>query len=119
MFSELLDSIVNKVEGSLAAVIMGMDGIAIEKRILNESINVESLAAEYTSALRLSSSSAQEVGLGMLEEYILSTQNRIVIIRMITSDYFLLLLLAREGNIGRARFELRKAKYLLANEFVF
>jgi predicted regulator of Ras-like GTPase activity (Roadblock/LC7/MglB family) len=119
MFSELLDSIVNKVEGSLAAVIMGMDGIAIEKRVLDENINVESLAAEYTSALRLSSSSAQEVGLGMLEEYILSTPNRIVIIRMITADYFLLLLLAREGNIGRARFELKKAKYLLAQEFVF
>jgi predicted regulator of Ras-like GTPase activity (Roadblock/LC7/MglB family) len=119
MFSELLDSIVNKVEGSLAAVIMGMDGIAIEKRILDENINVESLAAEYTSALRLSSSSAQEVGLGMLEEYILSTPNRIVIIRMITADYFILLLLAREGNIGRARFELKKAKYLLAQEFVF
>ena len=119
MFSELLDSIVNKVEGTLAAVIMGMDGIAIEKRNLDDNINVEILAAEYTSAIRLSSSSAQEVGLGVLEEYILLTENRIITIRMITSDYFLLLLLAREGNIGRARFELKKAKYLLAKEFVF
>lgn len=119
MFSELLDSIVNKVEGTLAAVIMGMDGIAIEKRILDENINVESLAAEYTTALRLSSSSAQEVGMGVLQEYILSTENRIIIIRMITPDYFVLLLLAREGNIGRARFELKKAKYLLSKEFDF
>lgn len=119
MFSELLDTIVTKVEGSLAAVVMGMDGIAIEKRSLDETINVETLAAEYTSAIRLSSSSAQEVGLGLLEEYILLTEDRIITIRMITSDYFLLLLLAREGNIGRARFELKKAKYLLAKEFVF
>ena len=119
MFSELLDQIVNKVEGCLAAVIMGMDGIAIEKRILDENIHAESLAAEYTTALRLSSSSAQEVGLGVLEEYILSTETRIIVIQMITSDYFLLLLLAKEGNIGRARFELKKAKYLLAKEFVF
>ncbi|MFN8005754.1 MAG: roadblock/LC7 domain-containing protein [Terriglobia bacterium] len=119
MFSELLDSIVKKVEGCLAAVIMGMDGIAIERWNPDESLNVETLAAEYTTALRLSSSSAQEVGIGGLEEYILSTENRTIIIRMITSEYFLLLLLAKDGNIGRARFELKKAKYLLAKEFVF
>ena len=119
MFSELLDSIVSKVEGILAAAIMGMDGIAIEKRNRDADLNVELLAAEYTTALRLSSSSTQEVGLGALEEYILSTENRTIIVRMITSDYFLLLLLGKEGNIGRARFELKKAKYLVAKEFVF
>jgi|SRR3972149_9548006 len=119
MFSALLDSIVNKVEGIRAAVIMGMDGIAIEKRNLDEAANVESLAAEYTTALRLSSSSTQEVGLGTLEEYIISTESRIIVIRMITSDYFVFLLLGKDGNIGRARFELKKAKVLLAKEFVF
>jgi predicted regulator of Ras-like GTPase activity (Roadblock/LC7/MglB family) len=119
IFSELLDSIVSKVEGIVAVVIMGMDGIAIEKRCQDADINIESLAAEYTTALRLSSSSTQEVGLGTLEEYMVSTEDRIAVVRMITSDYFLFILLSKGGNIGRARFELKKAKLLLAKEFVF
>jgi hypothetical protein len=36
---------------------------------------------------------------------------------MITPEYFLLVLLKRDGNLGRARFELKRAKFALAKEF--
>jgi hypothetical protein len=35
---------------------------------------------------------------------------------MITPEYFLLILLKRDGNLGRARFELKKARFALAKE---
>lgn len=116
MFAEILESVMEKVEGALGAVIMGMDGIAIEKRFLDEAANLESLAAEYTSLLHTSYSSAPEMGLGTLEEFITTTNNRLVVVHMITPEYFLLVLLAKDGNLGRARFELKKAKYILSKE---
>ena len=59
MFSEYLDGLIQKIDGTLGVAVMGMDGISIEKRLTDSSINIESLAAEYTSSLRtLSSTSA-------------------------------------------------------------
>jgi predicted regulator of Ras-like GTPase activity (Roadblock/LC7/MglB family) len=116
MFAETLESVMEKVEGALGAVIMGMDGIAIEKRFLDEAANLESLAAEYTSLLHSSCTSAPEMGLGTLEEFITTTSNRLIVIHMITPEYFLLVILSKTGNLGRARFELKKAKYMLAKE---
>lgn len=95
---------------------MGMDGISIEKRLPDASVNIESLAAEYTSALRSSSSTAQDIGLGPLEEMVVTTDNHVVAIRMITPEYFLFILLRKDANLGRARFELKKARYALAKE---
>jgi predicted regulator of Ras-like GTPase activity (Roadblock/LC7/MglB family) len=118
MFAELLDSFLNKVEGTLGAVVMGMDGISVEKRLSGNDTNIEALAAEYTPLLKASSATTQEVSLGRLEELIVSAGDRIIAIRMITPEYFLFVLLSKGGNIGRARFELRKAKYALKKELV-
>lgn len=118
MFSHCLDNIVDKVEGTLGAAVMGMDGISIDKRLPDSSVNIESLAAEYTAILRASAATTRDTGLGLLEELVVSTDQRIAAIRMITSEYFLFILLKRDGNLGRARFELKKARYALVKEFV-
>jgi predicted regulator of Ras-like GTPase activity (Roadblock/LC7/MglB family) len=118
MFGDLLASITGKVEGTLGAIVMGMDGISVEKSFPDGSTNIESLAAEYTPLLRASSTASQDIGQGPLQELIVSTDTNIIAIRMITAEYFLLLLLKRDGNVGRARFELRKAKHALATELV-
>jgi predicted regulator of Ras-like GTPase activity (Roadblock/LC7/MglB family) len=117
MFSELLDRIIRNLDGIVGAAVMGMDGISIEGRMLDPSLNVESVAAEYTSVLRSSSSTSQNVGLGQLEELVVSTDQRVVVIRMITPEYFIFVLLQNRGNMGRVRFELKRAKYVLAKEF--
>jgi len=117
MFNEILESLASKVEGTLCAIVMGVDGISIEKS-LDSAANIEALAAEYTSLLKASSAAAQDSGQGSLEELIVSTGSNIITICMINPEYFLLLLLEKEGNIGRARFELKKAKHVLAREFV-
>ena len=117
MFSEFLDGLIQKIEGTLGAAVMGMDGISIEKRLTDSSINIESLAAEYTSSLRTLFATTQYAGLGALEELLVSTDQRIVAIRMITPEYFLLALLRKDANLGRARFELKRGRYLLAKEF--
>jgi len=37
--------------------------------------------------------------------------------RLLSKDYFVVLALGVDGNIGRGRFELRKAELKLAKEF--
>ncbi len=108
-----------KVEGALGAIIMGMDGIALEKTALEDASTLEALAAEHTSLLRFTVASIPEMAAGPLEEFIVCTASRIIVIKMLTPEYFMLVLLARDGNLGRARFELKKARYLLAKELAY
>jgi predicted regulator of Ras-like GTPase activity (Roadblock/LC7/MglB family) len=44
------------------------------------------------------------------------TDGAITLLSRVTREYYLLLLLAREGNLGRGRFELRKAAAALEKE---
>ncbi|HET6961672.1 MAG TPA: hypothetical protein VFJ27_04225, partial [Terriglobia bacterium] len=60
MFSEYLDGLIQKIDGTLGVAVMGMDGISIEKRLTDSSVNIESLAAEYTSSLRTLSSTTHD-----------------------------------------------------------
>jgi hypothetical protein len=40
-----------------------------------------------------------------------------LVMRVLSRDYFVVLALSPQGNLGRGRFELRKAELKLAKEF--
>jgi predicted regulator of Ras-like GTPase activity (Roadblock/LC7/MglB family) len=119
MFKELLDSIVERTEGSLGALIMGTDGIAVEK-VFGEAgmdANLDVAAAEFTSLVRNAQRAGTDTGLGGLRELVISLESAVLVMRVLSRDYFVVLALSSQGNLGRARFELRKAELKLAKEF--
>jgi predicted regulator of Ras-like GTPase activity (Roadblock/LC7/MglB family) len=119
MFKEMLDSIIDRTEGSLGALIMGTDGIAVEK-VLGEAgldANLDVAAAEFTSLVRNAQRAGKDTGLGGLRELVVSLESAVMVMRLLSRDYFVVLALNSHGNIGRARFELRKAELKLAKEF--
>jgi predicted regulator of Ras-like GTPase activity (Roadblock/LC7/MglB family) len=119
MFKELLESIVESTEGSLGALIMGLDGIAVEKVIgeAGNEANLDVAAAEFTSLVRSAQRTGNDIGLGSLRELMVSLNSAILIMRLIGREYFVVLALTPEGNIGRGRYELRKAELQLTKEF--
>jgi predicted regulator of Ras-like GTPase activity (Roadblock/LC7/MglB family) len=119
MFKELLESIIERTEGSLGALIMGTDGIAVEK-VLGEAgvdANLDVAAAEFTSLVRNAQRAGVDTGLGGLRELVISLETAVLVMRVLSRDYFVVLALGSQGNLGRARFELRKAELKLAKEF--
>ncbi len=119
MFKEMLESMIERTEGSLGALIMGTDGIAVEK-VLGEAgadANLDVAAAEFTSLVRNAQRAGNDTGLGALRELVISLESAIVLMRVLTKDYFVVLAIGAEGNIGRGRFELRKVELKLAKEF--
>jgi predicted regulator of Ras-like GTPase activity (Roadblock/LC7/MglB family) len=119
MFKELLETILERTEGSLGALIMGTDGIAVEK-VLAEAgaeANLDVAAAEFTSQVRGAQRAGRDLGLGNLRELNISLDGAIILMRLLNRDYFLVLALSPDGNLGRGRFELRKAELQLAEEF--
>lgn len=119
MFKQMLETIVERTEGSLGALIMGTDGIAVEKVFgeAGKEANLDVAAAEFTSLVRSAQRSGNDTGLGNLRELVVSLDNTILAIRVLSREYFVVLALTPEGNLGRGRYELRKAELILAGEF--
>ncbi len=118
-FKRQLQSITGRVEGSVGALIMGTDGIAVEK-VLGEAgseANLDVAAAEFVSVVRGAERASGNMGYGPLRELIVSTDQFHLILRLVARDYFLVLAIAGGGNLGRGRFELRKAELDMAREF--
>jgi predicted regulator of Ras-like GTPase activity (Roadblock/LC7/MglB family) len=119
MFREALTDIIEKTEGATGALIMGMDGISVERVFLPEGseTNMDVAAAEVTSLVRTALRAGGNTGLGPLREMVVNFEDIHILARMFTPEYFVVLTLKPEGNIGRGRFELRKAELQLAREF--
>ena len=119
MFKEMLETIIERTEGSLGALIMGTDGIAVEK-VLGDAgaeANLDVAAAEFTSLVRSAQRAGTNTGLGGLRELVISLDSAVLVMRLLSRDYFVVLAMSTHGNLGRGRFELRKAELQLAKEF--
>ena len=119
MFKEALQTIVEKTDGSLGALIMGADGLSVEKYFNEEgyAANLDVPAAEFTSLVRSAARSGNDLALGDLRELMVALASVTFIMRLFNRDYFVVLAIKPEGNLGRARYELRKAELMLAHEF--
>ena len=119
MFKETLERLIARTEGATGALIMGTDGIAVERVMLDEARdkNLDVAAAEFTSLLRGARRVGDDTGIGQLQELIVGCADLKVLMRSLSRDYFAVLALTEGGNLGRGRFELRKAELDLAREF--
>ena len=107
-FREDLEALCGRVEGSIAASLMGFDGIAIE------TAEVQTLLIEYSSIISQVRQAADTLTMGKTSEVSIRTERMVAVARPLTADYFLMLALSPEGNVGRARYELRIAGPKLA-----
>ncbi|MFL6228497.1 MAG: roadblock/LC7 domain-containing protein [Pyrinomonadaceae bacterium] len=119
MFRETLEKMIERTEGATGALIMGMDGIAVEKVLTSEAreANLDVAATEFTTLVRSAQRAGVDIGLGQVNEVVLGFDDVSVLIRLFTRDYFVMLAIGKSGNIGRGRFEMRKVELDLAREF--
>lgn len=120
MFKDVLQTALENTEGCFGILIMGIDGIVVEKvwELEITEANLDVAMAEYVSMARNADRINRDTGLGKLYEVILSGESGVFILRFIGDEYFIAMILSPEGNFGRGRFELRRAELLLEKEFV-
>src|SRR5437764_15026342 len=116
MFKETLAGIRDRVEGALAVSLIDLDGIAIES-VKSAGVPLDVLGAEFGGFIKSIRPNA-ELDTGEVLQFSLVTEKYITFLSAITPEYFVLLVLKPEGNYGRARFELARAKTALRDELV-
>ena len=116
MFLDQLSRISNSIEGALALSLVAKDGIAVESVSSDPDLDLEVLAAELVSQARSISENHRELDVGDVQQLSVTTDRLTLMVSSVTADYYLLLVLGPEGNYGRARFELRRARLLLEED---
>ncbi len=106
-FSEILKDVVTKVEGSTGLFIIASDGIPVEGYVKENSVDESALSAEFSAVLKTLHFALENLQFGNIKELNISTERFNIIVRKVTPEYYLVLLMEPEGNIGKGRFFLR------------
>ena len=110
MFAETLRKVVDNVDGGIAAVIMGLDGIPVDTYVrVNDKVDVNTVAMEFSFILTQVRKAGDSLQVGGLEELTVKAQRLILVCRMISPQYFVAVAIAPEGNFGKARYLARLA----------
>lgn len=116
MFLEQLSKISNRIQGALALSLVDADGIPVESVSSNPNLDLEVLAAELVAQVQTMKDSYRELTAGEFRQCSIATEDLTVMVSSVARGYYLLLVLGRGGNLGRARFELRRARLILEPE---
>ena len=115
MFAELLRKVVDNVDGGLAAVIMGLDGIPVETYVKqSDRVDVNTVAMEFSFILGQVRKAGDSLQVGSLEELSIKAQRLVLICRMVSPQYFVAIAVAPDGNFGKARYLARMSAPQLA-----
>nr|HEX4316345.1 hypothetical protein [Kofleriaceae bacterium] len=110
MFAELLKKVVDNVDGGIAAVIMGLDGIPVETYSrLSDRIDITTVAMEFSFILGQIRKAGESLQVGGLEEMSVKAQRLLLVCRMLSPQYFVAVAMAPEGNFGKCRYLVRLA----------
>lgn len=112
-----LTTIVESVEGALAAIIMAYDGIPIDEVNIEQSeFDTQLLSVEYATVLKEIKRAVNVIKMGDLEEVFVSTTRTCVVVRILNDDLFAALIMSRDGNIGKGRYMLKLKSFEVLRE---
>jgi len=110
MFAEQLKKVVDNIDGGIAAVVMGLDGIPVDQYVRqNDKVDVSTVGMEFSFILGQVRKAGESLQVGGLEELSVKAQRLLLVCRMLTPLYFIAIVIAPEGNFGKARYLARMA----------
>ncbi len=97
-----------------AVIFVGPEGV-VDQMVEDSSLDMETIVGEYITLLHIARSASEDSGAGDLVENIVVSERSIMIARSISPEHYLILLSKSQDQIGRARYELKKAARELGN----
>jgi predicted regulator of Ras-like GTPase activity (Roadblock/LC7/MglB family) len=110
-----LTEIVENVAGSRAVVIMASDGIPVDQVIVNDGgFDLQLLTVEYSTLLGDIRRAVELLEVGEMEEISITSGEMCVVLRVLTRDLFVILVMDRDANVGKGRYLLRLRSHELS-----
>lgn len=112
MFAERLRSIAERIGDVRALALVARDGIPVESFGSAADLDLEVLSAELLAQVRVMNEDHRDLGAGPVRQLVVATDRLTLLIARLTDNYYLLAALPAGFEVGRARFELRRAQLL-------
>ena len=113
-FQSVLETILSGCAGSIGIALMGSDGIVVEqaqagpaeRAVLGEEIGTA--GAEFGRILDEIRKAGDVLGGGPMQETVVSLSRFTLIFRAVDEELFVVMALAPDGNLGKARYLIRR-----------
>jgi len=109
-FREVLAKLRTAVPEVQAVLLVGPDGV-VDYLLEDAALNLETIAGEYATLLRIARSASEDSGSGNLLENIVVSEKSIMIARAVSPELYLIMLARSHDQLGRARYELKQAAW--------
>ncbi len=109
-FLGILKELVDTATGSVAATLMGIDGLAVQSYPTeNYPCDIESIGIECGGAVEELKKATEALDFGSLEELVISTETSTLLMRLVVPEYYIVLVLDPGAGAGHARYRTRIA----------
>jgi predicted regulator of Ras-like GTPase activity (Roadblock/LC7/MglB family) len=116
-FRENIKQLVEKLDGGVAAVLMGFDGITVDSYATaghDDALpDIQTLSMELAHQIAQARRTLQSLDAGALEEFTLRTDTLMLVVRVLTQEYFLACAVLPTGNLGKTRYLMRMSAPVL------
>jgi predicted regulator of Ras-like GTPase activity (Roadblock/LC7/MglB family) len=108
MFQDNLKRLVSETEGGVAGLLMGFDGIAVEHYTAPDGgVDIQTVGMEFSFILTQVRKAAEILEVGGVQEIAIRCAQLVILIRVVSHDYFVALAIRPDGNFGKGRYLLR------------
>jgi predicted regulator of Ras-like GTPase activity (Roadblock/LC7/MglB family) len=115
-FESILQTIVDDCGGGRSAALMGLDGIAVAEVCASAGVesddplsgDVTNAGVEFCRILADMTKASDSLGTGAVQESVLSLARAMLIFHTVDEDLVLVLALRPDGNLGKARYLIRR-----------
>ena len=115
-FKNELSALVQSVPGALGAILADWEGEAVDQVSRMDDYQLKVIGAHKGVILTNLREVVKRLQGDSLREILITTEKNQTLILPVTDDYFLVLLLEKEGLLGRALFEARRCLEILKKE---
>lgn len=113
-FSDVLTKMVEECGGGIGAALMCADGVAIEQTMARtpsvalEADDVSAAGVEFGRILDEIGKASDSLGGGALSETVIRLARFTLIFQVVDAENFLVVAIAPDGNLGKARYLIRR-----------
>jgi predicted regulator of Ras-like GTPase activity (Roadblock/LC7/MglB family) len=91
----------------------------VDHALDDPALNIETIAGEYATLLRIARSACEDSGSGNLLENIVVSEKSIMIARNAFPEHYLILFFRSQDQIGRARYALKQVAWEIQTKPAF
>jgi predicted regulator of Ras-like GTPase activity (Roadblock/LC7/MglB family) len=109
MFRDSLQGMVDRLTGGVAGILMGFDGIAVDAytKTGEEGIDIQTVGMELAQAMKQVREAVTQLEIGPLFELTLKADKLVLLVYLVTDEYFVAFAVKPEASFGKARYLMR------------